>query len=40
MAGGVGEIVAPESFPSANVTTAPDKYDYEGNWFFAALTTR
>jgi len=37
MAGRVGEIVAPESFPSANVSMAPDKYDYEGNWLFCSF---
>jgi len=37
MTGGVGEIVAPEHFPSANVSIAPDKYDYEGNWLFCSF---
>src|SRR5690242_191034 len=37
MAGRVGEIVAPESFPSANVSMTPDKYDYEGSWLFCSF---
>jgi len=37
MSGRLGEIVTPEDFPSANVTMAPDKYDYEGNWLFCSF---
>ena len=37
MTGGVGEIVTPEHFPSANVSTAPGQYDYEGNWLFCSF---
>lgn len=37
MTGRVGEIVVPEFFPSTNVSMAPDKYDYEGNWLFCSF---
>jgi len=37
MTGSVGQIVAPEYFPPTNVSMAPGKYDYEGNWLFCSF---